>query len=342
MGKGIAVTRSKSRLEIKKLNEERGKPTRAKGRAVDSHKGGGKTQKKRKNAIEGKNSGEEAIHPKSRKAKQLWKAFNKGQNKVKRMSEAEKVGRARQIRWKWFQSRVAELPTDALLVPQAEALVVEHVKRNDAELEELAEKRVRLQKLRNRLPPPTGREKLLQGTRETEARMVAQREFEVPLMTSKAGLRQLREWDGAWEALKSMAVIKFHIPGGVDAYQQFTLGKMAEKKKKERVNVKLGTAQAERARQNRIAAVGDLQSKRRAQLIEESRGRPGPFASPPRDNAGRKKKKKKKSVGVSPKPDSPFSKPETSGFAFQPPTAPTALPDTPGAANPFLAALGLH
>eukprot|EP01062_Namystynia_karyoxenos_P083763 TRINITY_DN9701_c0_g2_i1.p1 TRINITY_DN9701_c0_g2~~TRINITY_DN9701_c0_g2_i1.p1 ORF type:complete len:373 (+),score=130.54 TRINITY_DN9701_c0_g2_i1:88-1206(+) len=280
MAKGNTV----SRATKERLQRQRGQPKRERvkrgmdARGVDAHRGG----KKAKQRVAG--GGEQpAVHPKSRKAKQLWRQFGRDKQKTERLRGALRRDRARQLRWRWFRDRVADLPTDLLVAPQVEQFVVEYVKRNDEALKEMREKREAKARHRSAVPPAAGQEREVLGVREMEARQAEQGELEGPALGTKAGLRLLRAWDGELHTMQTVPSAKLRVSGSVDSYRPFTMGAApVAKKRAERAGgpAAHGAKVVREARAGRVAMTQDLQARRREQRLKELRGAPAAGDAP--------------------------------------------------------------
>eukprot|EP01065_Artemidia_motanka_P032617 TRINITY_DN39605_c0_g1_i1.p2 TRINITY_DN39605_c0_g1~~TRINITY_DN39605_c0_g1_i1.p2 ORF type:complete len:344 (+),score=93.74 TRINITY_DN39605_c0_g1_i1:58-1089(+) len=333
-GKGV------NRATLDRLNRERGQPTRARperGRAVDAHRGG--KSKKRKGQTDPANV---VIHPKSRKAKQLWRQFGKDKKKVERSIQGGRKDKARQLRWTWFRDKLLTIEADVLIEPQVVGMVVEYVQRNDAELKELRRKRERQHQQHGTRPVPTGRERDLQGVRDEEATQAEQGQLEGPLMTTKRAVRLLRAWDGQQTTMRAVPTTMMRVPDGVDNYRPFTMGAAPARAalKVDRVSAKEESLAPQKARAGRMSAVQKLQQQRRAQQVAELRGAaPGqsPFSSPPRRKGRRRLAAKAKPPSAPSSPGAnPFKPPEgPNPFRFDAPGSGGFVPQFVGDENPF-------
>eukprot|EP01060_Flectonema_neradi_P029810 TRINITY_DN420_c0_g1_i1.p1 TRINITY_DN420_c0_g1~~TRINITY_DN420_c0_g1_i1.p1 ORF type:complete len:345 (+),score=83.81 TRINITY_DN420_c0_g1_i1:69-1037(+) len=166
--------------------------------------GANKNAQKRK-AASAKRRGESHIatdgkllHPKSRKAAQLMRHISSENKKASVKTLKERKDKITLLRNQWFKAELEEndLYNDIKCLSKdvTEKMIEKFIQRHDEELQMLREKRHASSTYRVRAL--CGREKEITALRADEARQSTSGELEIPNLNTKAGVRELRDWDG--------------------------------------------------------------------------------------------------------------------------------------------------
>ncbi|KAJ9448962.1 hypothetical protein DIPPA_35075 [Diplonema papillatum] len=179
------------------------------------------------------------LHPKSRRAKQLMRGFHNESKRATASSARDRKKRDRATRFAYFKQAVEARPEwnarKSLDADIAKELTLQYVVRNDAELQELREKRAGTHAFRANRNVVSGREKEILAIREEEATQLKHGVLEVPRMISKAGLSALRQWDESPDTLHvvvTTAIQIAEVPAPVQTPDTVSFSRMVELKKK--------------------------------------------------------------------------------------------------------------
>ena len=139
------------------------------------------------------------LHPKSRRAKQLMRSFEKDNKKVAHRHLLDTKLRLKSHKARWYKDYIFD-PSRAMEFVNLKCITkerlveitVEYLRRHDVEIGELKEKRAGNH---YRATFESGREKELTTLRDEETNQAKGGLFEAPFLTSKKGFAALREWE---------------------------------------------------------------------------------------------------------------------------------------------------
>ena len=173
--------------KLKKKMTEGGNKNAAKRKAASSKRRGDAQV-----TTEGK-----LLHPKSRKAAQLMRNISSINRKAEVKTLKDRKDMVRLLRHQWFKKELDENKDyDGLKVltrDMIKNMISKFIQRHDDELQLLIEKRNASSVYRQRAL--SGREKEIVALRADEARQSTSGELDIPNLSTKAGVRELRNWD---------------------------------------------------------------------------------------------------------------------------------------------------